>query len=125
MNLNAKMTSKILERAAELVERGWCQDVIGIEWEGWPRVANFVTLDSLERADKLCAVGALSLAITELLGLQRVDLNGYIVPEFEAVRDQILGSTLLDPKYPMAIWNDGPGRTADEVAALFRASARQ
>ena len=130
MNLDMAMGNKVLERAAELVERGWCTGAFG--------TANGVSvgLEGLEAADALCAVGAISLVITEVLGLQRatpvptnrrLSPDWYMTPEFAAARRAIIRQ--LHAKFPslydLVRWNDFHGRTGDEVAALFRAAVKK
>lgn len=130
---------KILHRAAELVERGWCQDSLGVKRVGFLGVSRMpVSSAALAQADEVCAIGALNLAIHEITGVDMVNpeflnsLTPLVIanPPFEAIRAPILHKiqALLPPLNNgrtnfLAPWNDAKGRKAEEVAALFRQAA--
>ena len=88
------MTAKVLRRAAEIVDQGWCQV-------------------SFHRGDKHCLVGALLRAGQEIHGTYD---NVHIHPAVEYV------ALAIGHRTPMC-WNDERGRTADEVADALRRAA--
>lgn len=99
-----KTAEEILIEAAELVERpeGWCQG----------------SLADRNRT-QVCLEGALIQACLGILYLGESDLLGRdpeLFRAYHAVRKEV-GRT-------PALWNDQPGRTAEEVATVLRNSKR-
>lgn len=124
------MDRKVLRRAAELVDRGWCQMALG--------QAGHASLSRVTQAllgsDRLCAVGAISVAIHEVLGVRLptdeiaddpASPEPYARPldPFWPIRDRLVWSCQKAMDGPMSTldaWNDTEGRTADQVADLLR-----
>lgn len=94
-------TRDILNRAADLVEQGWCQG-------NYEREENGVVL--------MCAARAISLACDESSSSIQTEIESDM-----AVRNKVqaLGfeSTIG--------WNDAPGRTQAEVVSLLRSVAAE
>lgn len=95
---------KILEDAAGLVDRGWCQ---GRMFLGTPE------------GMKCCIIGAIQVAAADiLLGEERV--------RFYRKADILLSAIAHKAGFDViADWNDAPGRTAEEVASALRELARE
>lgn len=100
------MDAKVLRRAAEIVETPgqWCQGALA-------RDALDLRVEANDpRAAKWCLVGAIKKAQCDVLGP-----DGWEAGFPEAAIDIADGY--------QGIWNDKPGRTADEVAAALREAA--
>lgn len=98
----------LIERAADLLESGWCQRAYALTADG--REVH----SSKPSAVAWCASGALMRARDEVLGTMAPHLYG------AAVND--LTNFLIEREGPMTIsaYNDAPGRKKEEVVALFR-----
>ena len=99
--MDAMMTRKVLRRAAEIVDQGWTQGC-----EARDAFRNQVPFND-PAAVRWCLGGAVNLAALEA-GLK------HSRPIFTA---------LMKVDYSPSMWNDAPGRTADEVAGLLRRAA--
>ena len=97
------MDAKVLRRAAEIVEQGWCQGALARDERGVG-----VGLNS-PRAAAWCAVGAFKLAMHEL-GCARIPCRSW-----DSAEAACGGSAVR--------FNNAPERTADEVAAALREAA--
>lgn len=105
------MVVKTLRRAAELVETGWCQGAYGRRDGRMLKQCD----SRLRLADAVCAQGAIHVA-AELELDAGVRACNLAATEVEA--------TLRLPwESSLPLWQDQPGRTADEVAAALRATA--
>jgi hypothetical protein len=99
-------TAKVLYRAAELVDQGWCQTVTARD------AAGRICRPTSARATRWCLMGAVRQAAEEAdVSRARAQVIIAVAPLFTE-----LG---LHP----AAWNDAPERTADEVAAVLRRAA--
>ncbi len=105
------LTVKVLTRAAEIVEDGWCQDYSALDREGVEVSAEDA------RATRWCLHGAISRAFHELTG--RTDMNSIHEATAGPVARAISPFGLSGAAY-----NDAPGRTQDEVTAKLREAAR-
>jgi hypothetical protein len=124
-----RVVVKVLERAAELVERGWCQGHVATTEAGTPC--------TLVEADRVCAMGAILLAIKELDVWSETDPVGmpisqyaasFVAPGLRQRFDQwsdYLRSVVPSHSISLSMWNDAKGRTADEVASEMRAAAKR
>lgn len=103
----------VLERAADLLEEfGWCQGSCAISLEG---TATYQGWLNGELVDGLCMGTALIRAGRDLGREILSPFDSY--PPFD-----------IDIDRPVAVWNDEPGRTREEVVARLRdaaAAARQ
>ena len=97
------MDAKVLRRAAEIVDQGWCQDFLALDEH-----ENAVDVQS-PRAVRWCALGA------SILAGKQMGSDGWRAFH-EASRTTPTGDRLT-------IWNNAPGRTADEVATYLRSVA--
>ena len=95
----------ILVRAAEIVEKGWCQGATARDAKG----VSVATDDP--RATRWCLIGAIAKAEYELKGWVKV--GGHTACE------QACGGSGLTS------FNDAPGRTAAQVAAALRRAAEE
>ena len=100
------MDAKVLRRAGELVEQGWCRFYLamtgtGICFEG----------PTSPKAVQWCARGAIQRAAHEL----------DVADESDRVED--LAGENYGGAFGLAHWNNDPERTADEVAAALREAA--
>lgn len=123
---------KVLLRAAELVERGWCQGTLGMKAvdqahavgdplldRPYRHLGHLSIQDQLVAADRLCLDGAVMLAIHEVTGQ---DLTAVTQSSFYRAAREALKAAL--PSWTSYVsWNDMAGRTAEEVAALCRKAA--
>jgi len=114
------MTAKVLRRAAELVEQGWCQGGLARQKSHGNFVEPFSPL-----AVEWCAEGALVMAAYEATGMLPFTEDGLTLLRglFEAVQRVLPNDSAR--AQDIAAWNDQSSRTADEVAALFRRAADQ
>lgn len=103
----------VLERAAALVERSWCQGYVARDDGGGPVPARS------ELACAWCALGALERATGEL-GL---DFTAYAAAEDLLVSVLGLEENDADADHVVGIWNDWPHRTQDEVVVALKAAA--
>lgn len=96
------MDAKVLRRAAELIDQGWCQGALAKTGTG-------MMLGDPESplAARWCVTGAFIRA--------RAELDAHGTTAFL----KVMAETAPNP----AQWNNAPGRTADEVAAALRAAA--
>lgn len=104
----------VLLKAASIVEEGWCQ---GHSWEGdglvdisWVQVLH---LRKGGKPVKSCMLGAVTLAVHDLTGL---DVLASTSPPAVDAREA------LDAALPVVAsqWNDMPWRTKEEVADKLR-----
>ena len=108
--MNSSTKSKILLDAAELVECGWLQGTLAASLNGCPVPA------ADPRACRWCIIGAIEAAATAG-GVERH-------PVLTLVWDRLSGvGSSSTAAADLAEWNDMPGRTAAEVAALLRSVA--
>ena len=92
MKSEINIKSAIYYRAAEIVERGWCQHVMSTH-------------------GKYCAVGAIRVACSE------IDMDTVTI----AGRTSLFQLGLSrDTEEELMTWNDDPERTVEEVAAHLR-----
>lgn len=120
MNENAVevLVGKVLRRAAELVEQGWCQhngalrQGVRVEWNA-------------AEVDAVCLTTAIARADHEVTGAWPAIVAG----AYDSVATKAAGQALrrCRPDWteggdPIR-WNNTPGRTADEVVALLRCAA--
>lgn len=111
--------SKVLRRAAELVEQGWCQMESALDAQGHP-----VVWDS-PLATQFCEMGAthragmeLGFSFTTEDFLLLLTLSGYKTPIPRCTPAGIVSDWEFG-----GMFNDIPGRTAEEVAAHLRQGA--
>lgn len=110
---DAHMDAKVLRRAAEIVEQGWCQHEYAF-MNGAPLQVSAMEIERFLIADAVCLEGAFIRARYEITGERTMsaELGGLSL------------ATVLGLAGGVAYrWNDAPGRTADEVAAALRAAA--
>ena len=91
----------VLKNARDLVTKGWCQDAF--EVEGRDRVTRYDVLGALDKASegyRHHVYASARFAVNEAI------LDGEF--DGEPVRDDVI----VD-------WNDAPGRTQEEVVAMF------
>jgi len=125
-----EITKKVLLRAAELVERGWCQYALGTRskmmdafWSGETRISYQVPINrphGLLTAERVCLDGALMLAVHEVTGhnLEELAQSSAYRDARDVMTDAVHARSDGSPSY--VIWNDRSDRTAEEVAALCR-----
>lgn len=131
--MNDDLTKKVLVRTAELVERGWCQYVLGLRTPERPESfsalfthfthAGRIAIMSpalLEKAELLCLDGALLLATHEVTGIA-LDVVAWSQTYQDA--QYALHAKLQPSAVSYVMWNDAVLRTQDEVVALCRAAA--
>lgn len=101
-----KTVEQLAAEAAALIRKGWCQGYLSTDTEGnvaYPEEGNVANY---------CAIGAMSEVAPK--DDDGIDLYIKLLDEFQAH---------LGPKeggmYTIASFNDAPGRTAEEVAAVF------
>lgn len=101
----------IFERAAELVEAGWCQETSAKNATG-----GAVRWDA-EQAVCFCAAGAISRALEDTSGWSQIKYSQAIA----WMQETLKGAGVLSgiPK-----WNDAAERTQDEVAAMLRKAGK-
>lgn len=93
----------VLDRAADLLEEfGWCQKKAGSKFEG-----------------EMCAVGAIMESVDDFTGSW-----GSVGRDLYNAACSIQGDASEATIWPLAIWNDAPGRTKAEVVARLRDAAR-
>lgn len=97
MNTDKAAIKKIIERAAEIVDAGWCQHTHHKVVAG---------------KDHYCIAGAMHAAIKES-GFDRFEAEGCNKPIWD-----YLESSGLSPW--MSTYNDAPERTKEEVVGLLR-----
>lgn len=91
---------KIFNRAADLVEQGWCQKHVLVEENGVKR---------------RCIVGAICDAVDEVKPCDQMRSD---------IVKRVCGHLELRPSVViLGHWNDAPERTQAEVAAVLRAVA--
>jgi hypothetical protein len=96
----------VLERAADILEEfDWCQGSSGSKAEGY-----------------MCAVGAIGEAVVDF-GSAAGPFTTKDSPFRQACA--ILGWPKELDMWPLAVWNDKPGRTKAEVVAVLRSSAQK
>jgi hypothetical protein len=133
------LTKKVLLRAAELVERGWCQCALGARkmepedvFVGTVRTSCgtmgvIMKAALLPKADVLCLDGALILATHEVMGiaLDEVWWSGAYKDAQRALTEALLQDIwgLYAAEVSYVGWNDMKWRTQGEVAALCRLAA--
>ena len=102
--------ARILERAAELVERGWAQRFFAYDSRG--HKVEPTSGDAVE----WCALGAIDRAAYELG--YKLGAGGYTEEAEMALyrRDELTGMAISE-------WNDSGAQTADQVAATMRGAA--
>ena len=119
-------TNKVLLRAAELVEQGWCQHV------GAQRAGHSVPWNAAD-VDQVCLTTAVARAVGEITGEpigESVNEAGLVAfvqhPLLVASAERLYACypEWTDGMAPIR-WNNTPGRTADEVAALLRRAAQE
>lgn len=102
-----RMAAKVLRRAAEIVEQGFCQGHLAVNTEG-----RYV--DELSpTATAWCALGAMCLAAHQVTGSRSNDLGAW------SALNALVQPTLIHE------WNNAPERTADEVAQALRDAAER
>ena len=94
--------SQVFARAAEIVERGWCQHRAVIR---------------TGPLSQYCLVGALSIATLEVSPKRPLNLSD-ILGSILAMQSPSFGESLIE-------WNDNPRRTQQEVVDLLRDAAVQ
>lgn len=92
-SMDGQMTAKVLRRAAEHVEMGWCQN-------------------HLFEDGRACLLGAVISALRDIYGG---------IPELDPTLDAL--AVVLPEGMTPAYWNDMLGRTADQVIAKLRQAA--
>ena len=122
----------VLERAAQLVEEGWCQNAPARSWDGQDRDAH-VSQDELLVAWSVA--GALEQAASERLphdqcaALDAVEAALYALVPVVVERDAVpprAGPDAFDRLLALVCdWNDAPGRTGREVGAALRGAAER
>lgn len=95
---------EVLLKAAELVERGWCQGHYALDDHGNPALVE-------DDACYFCAEGAIIAAMR----------NDHGRDFMETVR--ALGRAIGVHNSKIIPWNDAPGRTQAEVVAALKAAA--
>jgi hypothetical protein len=96
-----KTVEETLRRALQVLEqKGWCQGALARDRYG-------VSVDCFDvNAESVCMIGALHLAIPS----KQIGITDAANALGDIIRDSI------------ALWNDRPGRTKDEVIAMFKAA---
>lgn len=124
------MVDKVLLRAAEIVEAGWCQyryTMPAGTGLGDVLTPNLIGIGRAQAGvDRFCLMGALAKATMEIKGLDNKDATAMSIfgeHEMEGAVDRLDRRIMGRGQGLLAPWNDTPGRTADEVAALLRAEA--
>jgi hypothetical protein len=103
--------SGVLDKAAEIVQRGWCQGNLAVAADG--RQAAALSRPDMSRpAVAHCTVGAVYAACDLLTGRDDALLRA----AFHALDVQIGVEETAD-------WNDAPERTQSEVVSALRAAA--
>ena len=107
--------AKVLRRAAEIVDQGWCQNALALTVDG--KVLRGDTQETFlhPQAGQWCLLGAIMLAYREVTG--SMDGRGWC-DVYLRVNGHVRGASAI-------AWNNAPGRTADEVAALMRRVAEE
>ena len=124
------IVSTVLERAAQLVEEGWCQHAPARSWDGQDRDPQ------VHQDEPLVAwsvVGALEQAASELLAPDPHAVLDVIEAALQALAPGVIEHAAVPPRgTPEAFdrllalvcdWNDAPGRTGSEVVAVLREAA--
>ena len=112
MTLDPPMAAKILDRAADLVDQGWCRFTQAKDVSG-----RLAVRPTAPEAAQWCLIGAIIMAEHELTGEPP-----------EAIERGILGRAPWNrilARHHDARWNIEPERTADEVAAFLRTEAEK
>lgn len=109
-------TVEILKRAAELLERGWCQNRSAVWADG-----STARISPRYRAAGYCLTGALVQASLEL----DQSIDSYIATELPAHEEAVtwvIDQLQLHSALPQSLvyWNDYYDRTQKEVVALVR-----
>lgn len=100
-------TAVVLERAAELIERGHCKGALARDVKG-ERV--FVASPN---AAKWCLWGSVECVVR-----QGPPIPYNLLDDIESLLARVIGG------HTLAAWNDAPERTAAEVVAALRQAAR-
>ena len=107
--------AKVLRRAAEIVDQGWCQKALARTAD-----SGFLSADAARetpfhpQAGQWCLLGAVMLAHREVTG----EMGAYAWSGAYSRAERVLGEGAVE-------WNNTPGRTADEVATLLRRAAEE
>jgi len=128
--------ARVLDRAADLVEQGWCQGKLARHWLGW----SCSPYDAL--ATRVCARGAILRALwqtgendpyaREMAVVEEVIVVAYkttvgarlmMTREWEYALQTGHPSSLATDLAAIERWNDIHGMTAGEIAHLFRLTA--
>jgi len=97
----------VFERAAQLVETGWCQGTSALDAEGLP-----ARWDS-PKAVCFCAMGAIARALQDVSGWTQLKHS-------EAMTMVMGGLKFAGATTGLVKWNDAQERTRHEVATLLR-----
>ena len=112
-------TQKVLMRAAELVDQGWCQDVAA-------RCAGLPVRWNTPEVDQVCLSTALGRAVHDVTGeWPETTVEGFAWggPLEATARAMVrVCPEWRDGGAPIR-WNNAHGRTAEEVAGLLRRAA--
>lgn len=110
--------ARVLDRAAERVEMGWCQHGVYVDTDG--------RMCAMEHACRRCAHGALLEAAHALTGGGRASLKPLsLLADLVAPGRAVVGGLRDRDVAAVTRWNDAPGRTQAEVAAALRETARR
>jgi hypothetical protein len=136
--------SKVLMAAADLLERGWCTQVLGVRDRAshWIAAKKYGLPIFYRKAhefqpgveiDRVCLQGAILKAAVDLMGVGCPTKEGTATPEQEAMRASYQAAEHavaeeINRRFTVtgtARWNDVVGRQQDEVVALVQDVADQ
>ena len=119
---------EILEKAAELIGRGWCQDAVARN-----RIGLGLTCPRDAAACTWCITGALDFAVQEVRrGQDPVDWSGTLSASDSVtillarrVSAPALACKFGNAEGCLIVWNDAPGRTQKQVVGLLNAVKKE
>jgi hypothetical protein len=103
------LEARILDRAAELCEQGWCQNSFALDRRGRP------VWEGGRTAVSFCLFGALKRASRDICG----PLPDRSLADVKRAFNHHRGAKRTDTR-----WNDSKKRTQSEVVAALREAAR-